>query len=61
MVFVWIGIAIGIILVITLIIKISKINPQVVLGASLRCKQCGSETRGLKCVKCDKKFKSFGV
>jgi len=61
MVLVWIGIAIGIIIVIALIIKTSKINPKVVLGVSLRCKQCGSETRGLKCVKCDKKFKSFGV
>jgi hypothetical protein len=60
-VLVWIGIAIGIIIVIALIIKTSKINPKVVLGASLHCNQCGSETRGLKCIKCDKKFKSFGV
>jgi len=60
-VLIWIGIAVGIILVIALIIKASKINPKTVLGVSLRCKQCGSETRGLQCVKCGKKFKSFGV
>ncbi|NJK77772.1 MAG: hypothetical protein HC944_01775 [Nanoarchaeota archaeon] len=61
MVLVWIGIAVGIIIVAALIIKTSKINPKVVLGVSLRCKRCGSETKGLKCVRCDKKFKSFGV
>lgn len=61
MVLVWIGIAIGIIIVIALIIKTSKINSKAVLGVSLRCKRCGSETNGLKCVKCDKKFKSFGI
>ncbi|MBS3923230.1 MAG: hypothetical protein KGZ37_08815 [Nitrosarchaeum sp.] len=61
MVIIWVGIAVGIIIVVALIIKTSKINPKVVLGVSSRCKRCGNETRGLKCVKCDKKFKSFGV
>ncbi|MFQ5475573.1 MAG: hypothetical protein ACE5DT_00910 [Nitrosopumilus sp.] len=61
MVLVWIGIAIGILLVVILIIKITKTNPREVAGMDMHCRKCGLETRGLKCPKCEKESKSFGV
>ena len=57
----WIGLAIGILIVIILIIKASKTNPQEVVGIETHCKRCGLETRGLKCPRCEKKSQSFGV
>jgi len=61
MVLALIGIAIGILLVIILIIKITKTNPRDVAGIDVYCRKCGLETRGLRCPKCEKEFKSFGV
>ncbi len=61
MVLALIGIAIGILLVIILIIKVSKTHPREVAGIDVYCRKCGLETRGLKCPKCEKEPKSFGV
>ena len=61
MVLALIGIALGILLVIILIIKVTKTNPREVAGIDVYCRKCGLETRGLQCPKCEKKSKSFGV
>ncbi len=61
MVLAYIGVAIGVLLVIILIVKISKTGPREVAGIDAYCKKCGLETRGLNCPKCEKKSKSFGV
>ncbi len=57
----WIGIVIGILLVIGLIIKITKTNPREVAGINMHCKKCGIETRGLRCPNCERKPQRFGV
>ena len=56
-----IGIAVGVLLVIILIIKLSKTNPRDVAGIDGHCRKCGLETGGLKCPKCEKKSQPFGV
>jgi len=61
MVLALIGIALGILLVIILIIKVTKTNPSEVAGIDVYCRKCGLETRGLQCPKCEKESKSFGV
>lgn len=61
MVLALIGIALGILLVIILIIKVTKTNPREVAGIDVYCRKCGLETRGLQCPKCEKESKSFGV
>lgn len=61
MVLLWIGVALGIIIIMILIIKASKTNPREVLGYDNRCKNCGLETRGLKCPRCEKNKRSYGV
>ena len=61
MVLALIGIALGILLVIILIIKVTKTNPREVAGIDMHCRKCGLETRGLQCPKCEKESKSFGV
>ena len=61
MVLALIGIAIGVLLVIILIIKVSKTHPREVAGIDVYCRKCGIETRGLECPKCAKKSQSFGV
>jgi len=57
----WIGIVIGILLVIVLIVKLSKTHPREVAGIDMHCKKCGIETRGLRCPKCERKPQRFGV
>ncbi len=57
----WIGIAIGILIAVILIIKASKTNPREVMGINTHCQKCGLETKGLKCPRCEKKSRSFGV
>jgi len=57
----WIGIVIGILLVIVLIVKLSKTHPREVAGMNMHCKKCGIETRGLRCPKCERKPQRFGV
>jgi hypothetical protein len=47
MVFAYIGIAIGVLIVLILIVKISRTNPREVAGVDVFCKKCGLETRGL--------------
>ena len=61
MVLAYIGIAIGVLLVIVLIVKVAKTNPREVAGIDTYCKKCGIETRGTRCSKCEKKSQSFGV
>ena len=61
MVLAYIGIVIGVLIVIILIVKISRIGPREVAGVDKFCKKCGLETRGMNCPKCEKKSKSFGV
>jgi len=61
MVLLWIGIAIGILLVAILIVKATKTKPRDVLGIKIHCRKCGFETNGLKCPKCEKSSQSFGV
>ncbi len=57
----WIGVVIGILLVIVLILKLSKTHPREVAGMNMHCKKCGIETRGLRCPKCERKPQRFGV
>ena len=57
----YIGIAIGVLIVLILIVKISRTSPREVAGIDVYCKRCGLETRGMNCPKCEKKSKSFGV
>jgi len=61
MVLAYIGIAIGVLLVIILIVKVAKTNPREVAGIDVHCKKCGTKTNGLSCPKCEKKSQSFGV
>jgi len=61
MVLVWIGIAVGILIVVILIIKASKTSSRDVVGVDLHCRKCGIKTNGLKCPKCEKTSQSFGV
>lgn len=61
MVLAYIGIAIGVLIVLILIVKISRTNPREVAGIDVFCKKCGFETRGMDCPKCEKKSKSFGI
>ncbi|MCV0372361.1 MAG: hypothetical protein K5793_02250 [Nitrosarchaeum sp.] len=61
MVLLWIGIAIGILLVIVLIAKASKTSSTAIVGMKIRCRKCGFETNGLDCPRCKQKPQSFGV
>ncbi|MDH3854965.1 MAG: hypothetical protein OES27_02465 [Nitrosopumilus sp.] len=61
MVLAYIGIAIGILLVIILIVKVTKTNPREVAGIDAHCKKCGIEINGSSCPKCEKKSQSFGI
>lgn len=61
MVLAYIGIAIGVLLVIVLIVKVAKTNPREVAGIDVHCKKCGIEINGSSCPKCEKKSQSFGV
>jgi hypothetical protein len=45
----YIGIAIGVLIVIILIVKIARTSPREVAGIDVYCKKCGLETRGLDC------------
>ena len=61
MVLAYIGIAIGVMLVLILIVKVAKTNPREVAGVDIRCKKCGIETNGTACPKCEKESQSFGI
>ena len=61
MVLVWIGLVVGILIVVILIVKATRTNSHEVMGTSKYCRKCGTETRGLPCPKCEKKSQSFGV
>ncbi|MFQ5497664.1 MAG: hypothetical protein ACE5DU_07260 [Nitrosopumilus sp.] len=59
MVLLWIGIAVGILIVAILIVKAKKTNPHEIAGMNMHCSKCGFETHGMACPKCEKR--SFGV
>ena len=61
MVLVWIGIAVGILLIIILIVKAAKTPSRDVVGIDIHCRKCGIKTNGLKCPRCEKRTQSFGV
>jgi len=61
MVLAYIGIAIGVLIALILIVKISRTGPREVAGVDKFCKKCGLETRGMSCPKCERKSESFGV
>ena len=61
MVFVLIGIALGILLVAILMVKVFKTSSHDIVGMDIRCRKCGIKTNGLTCTKCEKKSQSFGV
>ena len=61
MVFVLIGIAIGVLIAIILIIKAIKTSPQDVVGVDMHCRKCGIKINGSTCPKCEKRTQSFGV
>ena len=61
MVLLWIGIAIVALIVVILIVKAVKTPSRDVMGVELKCKNCGSKTKGLKCPKCDDKSQTFGI
>lgn len=53
MVVLWLGIGVGIILVIYLLIKYSKTHKNEYVKFHITCVNCGSITNGLKCIKCE--------
>jgi len=61
MVLAYIGIAIGVLIVVILIVKIARTSPREIVGIDVYCKKCGLETKGMNCPKCEKKSQSFGV
>jgi len=61
LVLVWIGIAVGILIVIILIVKAIKTHSSDVVGFDMHCKKCGIKINGLKCPRCEKTSQSFGV
>jgi len=60
MVLVWIGIVVGVLIIIALIVKLSRTPSTSAIRFEKRCQKCGQKTNGLKCPRCDKK-PSFGV
>ena len=61
MVLLWIGIVIVALIVVILIVKAVKTPSRDVMGVELKCKNCGSKTNGLKCLKCEDKSQTFGI
>jgi len=49
----WIGIAVGILIVIVLIVKAIKTPSHEAISINVHCKKCGYKTNGLKCPKCN--------
>ena len=56
MVLIWIGLAIGILIIAILIIKAIKTPSHEAISFASYCKKCGFKTNGLKCPHCDKSF-----
>ena len=56
MVLIWIGLAIGILIVAILIIKAIKTPSHEAVSLTSYCKKCGLKTNGLRCPRCDKSF-----
>ena len=61
MVLAYIGIVIGVLLVVILIVKVAKTNPREVAGIDTHCRKCGIEINGTSCPKCEKKSQAFGI
>jgi len=60
MALVWIGVAIGVLIIVTLIIKLLKTPSHEAISVDNHCKTCGKKMTGLTCPRCSKKY-SFGV
>ena len=62
MVFLWIGIAIVVLIAIILIVKVMRTPSMDVVRMEMQCKKCGFKTNGLKCPRCENKDSpSFGI
>ena len=61
LVLLWVGIAVGVIIVIILIVKAIRTSPMDVVKMEMYCKKCGFKTNGLKCPRCESKDPSFGA
>lgn len=59
MVLVWIGVAVGVLIIVILIVKLLKTPKHEAVSTLQYCKTCGLRTNGLKCPRCDK-TPSFG-
>ncbi len=55
MVLAWIGIAVGVLIILVLIVKLIKTPSHESFTIDVHCKKCGYKTNGLKCPKCDTK------
>ena len=58
MVLVWIGIAVGVLVLLILIVKALRTPSHEAVSMSSYCKKCGLKTNGLKCPNCDNNFTS---
>ena len=61
MVLLWIGIAIGVLIVIVLVRKAIKTPATAVVGMDTYCRKCGLKTDGSRCPRCEKSARTFGV
>lgn len=52
MVFVWIGIGVGVLIAAVLIKKIIKTSPKDPFKIGIYCNKCGYKVNGLKCPRC---------
>jgi len=55
MVIAWIGIAIGVLIVLVLIVKLLRTPSHEVVSLEQRCKSCGYKISGIQCPYCGKK------
>ena len=55
MVLAWIGIAVGVLIVLILIVKILKTPSYEAVSLEQRCKSCGYKITGIQCPICGKK------
>ena len=53
MVLAWIGIAVGVLIILVLIVKMLKTPSHESFTVNVHCKKCGYKTNGLKCPNCN--------
>ena len=54
MVLIWIGVAVGVLVVLILFIKLIKTSPYDAVSLEHRCKKCGYKINEIKCPRCDR-------